>query len=287
MSPQSSDSCACSSALYEWSSVKTRTSGSTALISAQRSFSSSFRKIRSTGRWWASISSRSCSGTKGRSSPLRWRIFRSLSTPTTSTSPISFALARYFTCPRWIRSNEPDVSTIRWPRPLRFATRSAIASREGTSRSSKLTPGPRMPLVIAMSHLLPRRPSAHAELDRPRRVGLERHEVNVQMSHAPSVVAHVPAALDRRDGHGIEPLAKRSLQGPEVGAGLVRQLVERRHVLIRHDQIVGACPLVRVVVLDDVPVLAGQLDRGAVLLRAEDAHAGSLQLVHVAALVVA
>src|SRR3954470_1759644 len=241
--------------------------------------------MRSTGRWWASISSRSRSGTSGRSSPLRWRILLSLSTPTTSTSPSSFAFARYFTCPRWMRSNDPEVSTMRWPSPRRFATRSAMASRDGTSRSSKLTPGPRMPLVIATPLALPR-PRAHAELDRPRRGGLQHHEMHVQVCHAPSVVAHVPAALDRCDGDRIEAVTKCALESPQVGAGLVGKLVERRHVRVRHDQVMGARALVRVVVLHDVPVRARQLDGRPVLLRAEDADAGRLELVHVAALLV-
>src|SRR3954447_10473396 len=225
--------------------------------------------MRSTGRWWASSSSRSCSGTRGRSSPLRWRILRSLSTPTTSTSPSSFAFARYLTWPRWMRSNEPDVSTIRCPRPLRFATRSVIASREGTSRSSKLTPGPRMPLVIATCLALPR-PRAHAELDRLCRGGRKGDEVGVQVRHAPSVVAHVPAPFDRCDGHRIEPFPKRALKTPEVGAALVGQRVEGRHLRVRHDQRVGARALVGVVVLDDVPMRPRELDGRRVLLRAED-----------------
>src|SRR3954452_6971560 len=193
--------------------------------------------MRSTGRWWASISSRSRSGTSGRSSPLRWRILRSLSTPTTSTSPSSFAFARYLTCPRWMRSNEPEVRTIRCPRPLRFATRSAIASKEGTSRSSKLTPGPRIPLVIA-TPLVPLRPRAHAELDRPRRGGLEGDEVDVQVRHAPSVVAHVPAPLDRCGGGRFQPFLQLTFQSPQISTSVVRKLVERRYVGVRNDQVV-------------------------------------------------
>src|SRR3954453_12704769 len=109
----------------------------------------------------------------------------------------------------------------------------------------------------------------------------------MKVGHAPSVVAHVPASLDRCDGDGIEPLTKLSLQRPEVGARLVGELVERGHVLVRDDQVVGARALVRVVVLHDVPVLARELDRRPVLLGAEDAYALGLEAVHVAALVVA
>src|SRR4051794_1711651 len=65
-------------------------------------------------------------------------------------SPSSLARARYLTWPRWIRSNEPDVSTTLYPRPLRWDTVRVISSSEGTRRSAKLTPGLRTPLVTAM-----------------------------------------------------------------------------------------------------------------------------------------
>src|ERR1044072_5021812 len=93
--------------------------------------------MKATGRWEASISRRSACGTIGRSSPLRRRIFASLSTPTSSTSPHSFARARYLTWPRWMRSKEPDVSTIWRPRALSARTSAVTSARERMSRCSK------------------------------------------------------------------------------------------------------------------------------------------------------
>ena len=58
---------------------------------------------------------RSSSLMTGRCSPLSRRMLASVLTPTTSRSPCFLANWKYFTCPRWIRSKQPLVKTIRRP----------------------------------------------------------------------------------------------------------------------------------------------------------------------------
>ena len=87
---------------------------------------------------------------------------------------------------------------------------------------------------------------------------------------------------------GASRAREHPLDRPQLRPGLVGQLLERRHVPHRHDQVVRLGPRVGERVLRDVPVLAAVLDRPAVVLlhvlRAEHADPAGLQGLHVLAL---
>src|SRR5688500_14321137 len=104
------------------------------------------------------------------------------------------------------------------------------------------------------------------------------------MRDAAAVVAHVTAALDRRDGARPELRLEPAAQRPQLRARLVRKLVERRHVPLRDEQEVRDGAHVRERVARDEPVLALELDRLAVVglevLEAEDEDAGRIQTLH-------